>query len=135
MLNKEKFENEILDIVCNGNYIAVVNGKPTECNETTCENCIFNERCNSTNLKEWMNNEYVEPVEPSVDWKKIPVDTPILVKATEKCAWIHRYFAKYENGLVYAWERGATSWSTEDSNDVCDWQFAKLATKTDKEGE
>lgn len=133
MLNKEKFENEILDIVCNGNYIAVVNGKPTGCNETTCENCIFNERCDSTNLKEWMNNEYVEPVEPSVDWNKIPVDTPILVRDKESEVWLHRYFYKYKNGEVCAWSKGSTSWSSKGFYDG--WRFAKLATKTDKEGE
>ena len=34
-----------------------------------------------------------------------------------------RYFAKYENNKVYAWDNGATSWSAKS---ITDWQYAKL---------
>lgn len=111
--------------------IAVVNGKLENCRKTQCNECNFNGgtiRDCEIKTRKWANSEYVEPIEPPVDWSRVPVDTPILVKVTEKCTWIHRYFAKYENGLVYAWEQGATSWSAEDSDDVCDWKYAKLAT-------
>lgn len=64
---------------------------------------------------------------PFTDWSEVPVDTPILVRQTEEHAWIHRYFAKYENGTVYAWEQGATSWSVEKPAYICDWKYAKLA--------
>lgn len=65
------------------------------------------------------------------DWRNVPVDTPILVRQTEGHAWIHRYFAKYENGTVYAWEQGATSWSVEKQAYICDWKYAKLAESED----
>lgn len=42
-----------------------------------------------------------------------------------------RHFAKYENGKVYTWLGGATSWSV-DSNNVTDWKFAKLAESEEK---
>lgn len=131
MLNKEKYAKEIIEIACNGGNIAVVNGKLENCRKTQCNECNFNGgtiRDCEIKTRKWANSEYVEPIEPPVDWSRVPVDTPILVKVTEKCTWIHRYFAKYENGLVYAWEQGATSWSAEDSDDVCDWKYAKLAT-------
>lgn len=120
-----------MDIACEGGNIAIVDGKPENCRKIKCKGCVFDggtmKYC-ERKTREWANSEYVEPVEPSVDWSKVPVDTSILVKVTEKCTWIHRYFAKYENGLVYAWEQGVTSWSAEDSDDVCDWKYAKLAT-------
>ena len=79
--------------------------------------------------RKWMEQEYKEP---HVDWSKIPVDTPILVRSNEKHAWIRRYFAKYENGSVYAWEQGATSWSAERPAYICDWKYAKLAESEDQ---
>lgn len=62
--------------------------------------------------------------EPEVDWSKVKVDTPILVRHSEKAEWIRRYFAKYENGIVYAWGSGLTSWTTHGMTTA--WQFAKL---------
>ena len=34
----------------------------------------------------------------TIDWSKVEVDTPILVKNYEDEPWIKRYFAKYEDG-------------------------------------
>lgn len=62
-----------------------------------------------------------------IDWEKVEVDTPIFVKNVDNETWKCRYFAKYENGKVYAWIEGKTSWS----NRICDepsyWKIAKLA--------
>ena len=46
-----------------------------------------------------------------VDWSKIPVDTKVLVKNSQDQEWERRYFAKYEDGKVYAFMNGVTSWS------------------------
>ena len=63
--------------------------------------------------------------ENKTDWSKVLVDTPILVKDELAPKWIHRHFAKYENGKVFAWANGPTSWSARDS--VCvDWECARL---------
>ena len=111
MLNREKYAKEILNIACEGHSIAMIDGKLRQCSGASCSKCDFNSNINCRkNVNEWANSEYVEP---QVDWSKVPVDTPILVRPTEEHAWIHRYFAKYENGSVYAWEQGATSWSVE----------------------
>lgn len=69
--------------------------------------------------------------EEVVDWSKVPVDTKILVSncingAGEVIEWRKRYFAKYENGKIYAWNDGVTSFSV-DSDDLCtSWGFVKL---------
>ena len=68
----------------------------------------------------------LKKIEPEVDWSKVEVDTPILVKGFEN-EWYRRHFAKYENGKVYAWDAGLTSWSSE-GNEWCitEWEYAKL---------
>lgn len=62
-----------------------------------------------------------------VDWSKVKVDTPILVKANEQDDWGKRYFAYFKDGKVYAWLCGTTSWSTNNDEDVMSWNYAKLA--------
>ena len=62
-----------------------------------------------------------------VDWSKVAVDTPILVREFNITQWENRYFAFYKDGKVYAWNCGATSWSCKDNNDVSSWNYAKLA--------
>ena len=68
--------------------------------------------------------------EEVVDWSKVPVDTKILVANFTgndyEIVWKKRHFAKYENGKIYAWTYGATSFSV-DSDDLCTrWDFVKL---------
>ena len=69
----------------------------------------------------WLMEEYEEP---EVDWGKVKVDTPILVRYSEDEKWRKRHFVKYKNGYVYAWDNGRTSWT---ENDVTGWKYAKLA--------
>ena len=129
MTNKEKYGKEILDIACKGDKIAVRNGKITSCDDLLCKDCDFGySDCNGKTLK-WANSEYVEP---PVDWSKVAVDTPILVRDSEEEAWRKRYFAKYEDNTVYAWSGGSTSWSTCGSSDIANWKMAKLAESEEK---
>lgn len=65
----------------------------------------------------------IKTEEPEVDWSMVAVDTPILVSA-DGLDWRRRYFAKYEAGLVRAWDCGATSWSGDDN--TAWWKYAKL---------
>lgn len=44
-----------------------------------------------------------------VEWKKVPVDTPVIVKTA--FGKMKLYFYKYENGRVYCFMNGKTSWS------------------------
>lgn len=67
----------------------------------------------------WLLEDY------EVDWSKVEVDTPILVRDFEGSDWFRRHFAKYENGTVYAWDGGDTSWSGGDV--MTAWKHAKLA--------
>ena len=127
MTNKEKYGNEIIELAANTSLFVLKNGKPALCKEIKCEDCDYGKpSCEGSEYKfrEWLNSEYVEP---PVDWSKVAVDTPILVRDSEGGRWLRRHFAKYENGIVYAWSAGSTSWSARMSNDITDWKFAKLA--------
>ena len=128
MTNKEKYGNEIIELAVNTGKLVLKNGEPALCRETKCEDCDFNKlnscKCSEYKFREWLDSEYIEP---PVDWSKVAVDTPILVRDSEEETWRKRHFAKYENGIVYAWGYGATSWSARGSGDISDWKMAKLA--------
>lgn len=62
-----------------------------------------------------------------VDWSTVKVDTPVLVSSCEDGQWTRRYFAGYNDGKVYTWDGGATSWSTDDENQISWWTYAKLS--------
>ena len=129
MTNREKFAEQILDIACGGSKIAVNKAtlEPTACYKLPCKDCLFGLGnagfCTSAREK-WANSEYVGP---PVDWSKVAVDTPILVRDSNDHRWFKRYFAKYENGSVYAWDGGRTSWS--DGEHATPWELARLAEK------
>ena len=124
MKNREKYADKIIEIAARSK-LALKDGKPVPCAEMRCSDCGFLSPDYTCNYKvhEWLNSEYVEQ---PVDWSKVAVDTPILVRDSREEAWRKRHFAKYENGIVYAWGNGTTSWSVY-SNNVTDWKFAKLA--------
>lgn len=72
-------------------------------------------------------NQYLSIAEELgiVDWSKVPVDTPILVSNDNK-GWIKRYFARYEDGNVYCWLNGKTSWTAICELSIGHWDYAKL---------
>ena len=95
------------------------------CEDVSCGLC-------NTLTTLWLLEDYEEPEEPEVDWSKVEVDTPILVRVNEKGEWIRRHFAKYDNGRVYAWKDSRTSWTSLYDNEVTAWNYAKLAESEDE---
>lgn len=124
MTNREKYAKKILDIVCEGHDLAVKDRIPCKCTEIKCNQCDLNVpgRCREK-FAEWCNSEYVEH---SVDWSKVPIDTPILVRNLGSDMWLRMHFAKYENGAVYSFRSRGTSWTN--GGDVCYCEYVKLAT-------
>lgn len=132
MTNREKFAEQILDIACGGSKIAVDKAtlELAPCYKLACKDCLFsfgNCDCRGAR-KKWANSEYVEP---PVDWSKVAVDTPILVRDSASLEWTKRYFAKYENGSVFTWHDGATSWSSDGHTTA--WVLAKLLERSSNE--
>lgn len=122
MKNYEKYADEIKEY--NGDSICsdfiepyILKSINAKCTNTSCVKCHLYRTI-------WLLEEYEEPQEPKVDWSKIKVDTPILVRQGKNGKWLERHFAKYENGDVYAWVDGQTSWTGADE---IKWKYAKLA--------
>lgn len=119
MTNFEYYKDEILRIINLDKKIGLQNGKPTHCGMIGCYKCDLEGITCGKGLINWLYEEY----EPYVDWSKVEVDTPIYVSEDEE-NWDRRYFTKYEDGVVYAYPYGATSWSND--RDPIPWKYAKL---------
>lgn len=129
MKNKEKYREEILNYKkVNGFCVDFIEPNILKPLGYTCHG-IFCGQCNLI-CQMWMEKEYKEP-EHEVDWNKVAVDTPILVRNSEDDEWTKRYFAKYENGMVLAWNSGKTSW-TSIYGYTSAWQYAKLAKEEEE---
>lgn len=117
MKNYEKYADEIrgynsIDIC--SEFIKPHILEADNCNGVDCRSC-------ATLQMLWLLEDYEEP---EIDWSKVEVDTPILVRQGKSGKWLERHFAKYENGNVYAWVDGQTSWT---GTDEIKWKYAKLA--------
>ena len=67
--------------------------------------------------------ELLWSIEDEIDWDKVEVDTKVLVRDRPYNEWLKRHFAKYENGKVYVFNDGRTSWS---SRGITHWEETKL---------
>jgi len=125
MLNIEKYRDELIKMgIIDTKKIAIRYGKLSLCcfGCCGCDN-LSKEDCGKQ-AEDWLFSEYEEP---EIDWSKVKVDTPILVRNNEDKEWVNRYFAKFADGKVYAWGSGATSWSAAGELDMTSWNCAKLA--------
>lgn len=89
--------------------------KSRGCTNTSCDQCKMLQTI-------WLLEDYEEP---KVDWSNVKVDAPILVRDYEGQEWEARHFAKYEDGVIYTWDGGSTSWTSK--GNVTEWKYAKLA--------
>ena len=91
MTNREKYAEQILDIVCSGARLAMRKDDKclTACAEISCDDCWFSGtgRCGEVTYK-WAESEYIEPVKIS---KK---DRAFLDYIED----IYRYIARDKNG-------------------------------------
>ena len=129
MKNYEKYADEIReyegDSIC-ADFVEpyILKSINAKCTNTSCVKCHLYRTI-------WLLEEYEEP---KIDWNKIKVDTPVLVRDGENNEWQRSYFAKYEDGFVYTWIAGATSWTAvgyEAVGSVYRWKYAKLAESED----
>lgn len=96
MTNKGFFKEEIFEIACSGDGIAVdkETNKPCKCSETSCVLCaLFNKtdlRCTYA-LAEWLEAEYKEPC---------PFEEGELVEVSDdKEFWYLEYFVEFTEGM------------------------------------
>lgn len=125
MTNYEHYREQIEKLARMGQKVAVIKDTNviTHCIGTGCGKCLFGEGNCAESALQWADAEYIES---GVDWSKVPVDTPVLVKVYSNGNWVRRYFAKYKNGCVYTFGNGTTSWSSNNEG-TTSWNYAKLA--------
>ncbi len=125
MLNIEKYKNKLIELgVIDIDNLALKDGIPYRCNGNSCDDCDFKNSekgCYIRGCTDWLFSEY-KGLE--VDWSKVKVDTQIYVRDNENSPWLPRHFARYENGKVYVWYGGSTSFT---ENEDFSYNYAKLA--------
>lgn len=70
------------------------------------------------------NRDLLWNIDDETDWSEVEVDTKVLVRDKSDDEWIKRYFAKYEDGEVYVFKDGRTSWN--DVGITQHWKETKL---------
>lgn len=125
MTNMEKYKDTLAYMLAG--VIAVVDGKPLHCKNTTCKRCLFRESCGKNehlkDITNWLNAEYQDP---SVDWSKVPIDTQVLVSDDGE-KWHKRYYAGVcDDGDPKVYSFGQTSWSGTDGARIS-YEFMRLA--------
>ena len=131
MKNREKYKNELIDVIKTDGRICEFVKKHEASQmigkdfESYCEMyCIA---C-GTALQLWLDEEYEEPEEPEVDWDNIPVDTLVRVRDREEQEWTLRYFKGIEEeGYInrfQTWVDGATSKTAYCEYE--DWKYCEL---------
>lgn len=80
----------------------------------------------------WLEEEYIEPPKPEVDWNNVPVDTLVRVRDHESKKWRLRYFKGIDDRSTdrfMVWGCGATSVTAE--GDYTNWQYCELVEDED----
>ena len=117
MKNREKFRDEIVKSAktsseCDACTFKITHvlprfgGDGKNCSGYSCKWCYI--LCDL-----WLDEEYIEPQKPEVDWSKVPVDTLVMVRDDEEQEWIPMYFKGISNEnpkyKFLTWCDGATS--------------------------
>lgn len=94
-------------------------GEDILCAGIKCLNCdgLTDRDICQFNVIKWLDQEHIDTIPENT-----PVDTLILVSDFGH-DWLPRYFAKFEDGKIYAWNDGATSFT---ARGCASWEYAKL---------
>ena len=137
MKNREKYREEIIKAIKSREtcefMIKTVNpvySDGWECNDELCQmdEC---EACLKL-FAFWLDEEYIEPPKPEVDWSKVPVDTLVRVRYDKSDNWLLRYFSVYELGAVapyVTWANGSTSVTSGGIEEH--WKYCELVEDED----
>lgn len=137
MKNREKFRDEILNSVFSGDAkayceFAKKNVLPnlTDCTNGECDKLHSCMLCQGI-FAFWLDEEYMEPPKPEVDWDNVPIDTLVRVRDNEDDEWTLRYFKGFSRVFsdYEVWASGATSVTTEGCTER--WVYCELVEEED----
>lgn len=139
MKNREKHREEIIKAIksretcefMNDTVIPEFIGSKTDskciCEMGDCRACLIR-------FTLWLDEEYMEPPKPEVDWGKVPVDTLVRVRDHESEEWRLQYFKGIDDSSTerfMVWECGATSVTAE--GDYTNRKYCELVEEEDDE--
>lgn len=141
MKNREKYREEIAVAIKDGETANeklcrflkdnVIPRFVPEMEEGAC-GCLYCHTCTKM-FTFWLDEEYVEPLKPEVDWNKVPVDTLVRVRDDEDDEWVPRYFVGIDEnhkGRYVVWAGGATSKTSRGS--TMHWMHCELVEDEDE---
>lgn len=105
-----------------------INKKDTICDRFSCSECPVGAGNSRRCTLKYITQDQVDVImnwKPPVDWSKVVPDTKVIVWENPERKQ-KRYFAKYQDGHIYAYGYGGTSWSTEPDFITC-WSHGELA--------
>ena len=139
MKNREKFRDEIVEAIKEDNdengkmccflkdnviprFISEGDMELRTCGGLDCHTC-------AKMFAFWLEEEYIEPSKPKVDWNKVSVDTLVRVRDDENDDWVLRYFKRFMKGQSYpfsTWADGRTSNTAGAGTDIDVWKYCEL---------
>lgn len=148
MKNREKYRDEILEALAElfkaednirhcsfmkklviPSYVLKKRAKEGTCEGLTCVDC-------AKLFAFWLDEEYIEPSKPEVDWSNVPVDTLVRVRDREEQEWTLMYFKgvdDYDRAHRFmTWCDGATS-KTVSGGDYIKWRYCELVEEEEDE--
>ena len=143
MKNREKYRDELVEAIKERNYenekmccfmrdnviprfVSEEDMEISTCGDVDCQTC-------ANMFAFWLDEEYVEPPKPEVDWSKVPVDTLVRVRDYEDDEWVPRYFYGIDEnhkGRYMVWAGGATSKTS--SGSTMHWMYCELVEDEDE---
>lgn len=119
MTNYEKYKDLVISCIAKENIceLAYKAHGVKSCYNRTCEDC-------TTFTVEWLKREPIE-----IDWGKVEVDTPVLIK--DEKGIMFRHFAKYYRGHVFVYANGQTSWTNDGETQPWEPDNVKFARDED----
>lgn len=135
MKNREKFREQILewavvpgrDICDFKRKVVLAHFGKEGCDGISCPWC-------AVMLGLWLDEEYIEPQKPEVDWNNVPVDTLVRVRNDEDSPWVLQYFKEFDEDRSYkflAWSNGRTSKTAGGMR--TGWKYCELVEDEDEE--
>lgn len=141
MKNREKYRDEIIKAIKSRETCEFMNdivipefiGSKTDskciCEMGDCRACLIR-------FTLWLDEEYMEPPKPEVDWSKVPVDTLVRVRNDKNGEWLLRYFCEWngdtDTGHKYStFPNGRTS-KTATYYIIENWRFCDLVEVEDE---
>lgn len=139
MKNREKFRDEIIKAIksretcefMNNTIIPEFIGSKTDskciCEMGDCRACLIR-------FTLWLDEEYMEPPKPEVDWHNVPVDTLVRVRNIKEKEWVMRYFKGIDEKRApykfQVWTDGKTS-KTVNGFGTETWKYCELVEDED----